>query len=99
MIPAILCSHFQAYITVVFNVGHFCYSNIVWWYTSGSTATVATIVAAAVASATAIATHIIAFLDWSLEFGSDQFVGQAGIGSVGQHWSVSVLLYCNVLRV
>jgi len=57
-------------------------------------------VAAAVASATAIATRITVFLGWSLEFGSDQFLGQAGIGSVGQHRSVSdVLLYCNVFRV
>ena len=74
MIPALLCSHFRL-INVVFNIGHFCYGNVMWWYSGGGTATVATIVATAVASATAIATHIIVFPGWSLEFGSNQFLG------------------------
>ena len=84
----------------MFDVGHLCYGYVMWWWFGDSLTTVATIVAAVIADATIIAAHIIVFLGWPLELGSDQFPGQAGISSVGQHWSVSdVLLYCNVVRV
>jgi len=84
----------------MFDVGHLCYGYVMWWWFGDCIITVATIVVAAVADATAVVAHIIVFLGWPPELGSDQFLGQAGIGPVGQHWSVSnVILYCNVVRV